>query len=58
MHDDEVIYERYFGEVSATTRLPGFSMTKTFAALLVGCAIEDGILPSVDERWTSWCPKD
>ena len=42
--DDVIVYERYFGAVSATTQLPAFSMSKTFAALLVGCAVEDGLL--------------
>src|SRR5262249_26302988 len=37
LRDDTIVYERYFGGVTATTALPSFSISKTFAALLVGC---------------------
>ena len=53
-HDDAVAYERYFGGVSATTRLPSFSISKTFASALIGCALEDRILPSLDDRIVSY----
>lgn len=56
IHDDRVIYERYFGDISETSALADFSMTKTFAALLVGCAIEDGMIGSVDQRLTELIP--
>src|SRR3954454_19533412 len=36
VHDDVIVYERYFHGVSATTELPAFSMTKTISAALVG----------------------
>jgi CubicO group peptidase (beta-lactamase class C family) len=44
LRDDRVVYERYFDNVTAETRLPGFSISKTLAALLVGCAADDGLL--------------
>ncbi len=48
LHHDVIVYERYFGEVTAETLLPCFSMSKTFAAVLVGCAQADGLLGSMD----------
>ena len=43
------LVERYFDRVTATTQLPSYSMSKTFAAVLVGCAVQDGVLRSVDD---------
>jgi CubicO group peptidase (beta-lactamase class C family) len=57
LRDDVVIYERYFGGVTATSLLPGFSMTKTFAAVLVGCAVDDGLFTSVDDRVSQYVPE-
>jgi CubicO group peptidase (beta-lactamase class C family) len=56
LHHDVIVYERYFGEVTAETRLPCFSMSKTFAAVLVGCAQADGLFSSVDERLVALVP--
>ena len=56
LRDDEIVYERYFSTVTAETRLPGFSISKTLAALLVGCAVDDGM---IDEKKpvTSYIPE-
>ena len=55
--DDQIVYERYFHGVSATTRLPGFSMSKTFAAALVGRAVEDQVLPPLNHPVTDSIPE-
>jgi CubicO group peptidase (beta-lactamase class C family) len=47
LHHDEIVYERYFGDFTADTLFPCFSASKTFAAVLVGCALDDGLIPSV-----------
>lgn len=57
VRDDVVVYERYFRGASRTTQLPSFSMSKTFAAVLVGCALSDGTLGSVDDRLVSYVPE-
>lgn len=57
LKDDVLVYERYFGEVGADTELPGFSMSKTYAALLVARAIEDGLLGSLDDKLVSYIPE-
>lgn len=56
LHHDVVVYERYFGEVTAETRLPAFSISKTFAATLVGCAQQDGLLGSMQQRLVDYVP--
>jgi CubicO group peptidase (beta-lactamase class C family) len=57
IHDDAIVYERYFGDVTATTRLPSFSMSKTFAAVLVGCAVDDGLIGAVEQSVADYVPE-
>lgn len=52
-----VVYERYFGGLTAKTRLPAFSVSKSWAALLVGCAIADGLLGDVRDRLVKYVPE-
>lgn len=56
LHHDVIVYERYFGAVTAETRLPAFSISKTFAAVLMGCAQQDGLIGSVDQRLVDFVP--
>ena len=56
LHHDAIVYERYFGAVTAETPLPCFSMTKTFAAVLVGCAVSDGLISSVGQHLVDFVP--
>jgi CubicO group peptidase (beta-lactamase class C family) len=55
--DDTIVYERYSGGVGAQTRLPCFSMSKTLAALLVGCAIDDGLVGSTGDPLVAFVPE-
>ncbi len=55
--DDTLVYERYSGGVDAQTRLPCFSMSKTLAALLVGCAIDDGLIASTGQPLIEFVPE-
>lgn len=57
VHDDAIVYERYFHAVSATTVLPAFSMTKTVSAALVGRALATGLLPSLDRSVVDYIPE-
>lgn len=55
--DDHVVYERYFGGVTADTPIPGFSISKSFAALLVGCAFDDHLLGSPRDFLRDYVPE-
>jgi len=46
----EVVYEKYWEEYSDTSLSNSFSMAKTITAMLVGCAIDEGKIGSVDDR--------
>jgi CubicO group peptidase (beta-lactamase class C family) len=56
IRDDAVVYERYFDGVTAATQLPSFSMSKTFASVLVGCALSDGLIRSIDDKLVTYVP--
>lgn len=57
IHEDQLVYERYFGGVSVGTLLPGFSMSKTYAAALVGRAMSLGLLESLERPVTDYIPE-
>jgi CubicO group peptidase (beta-lactamase class C family) len=45
-----VVAERYFGSFTASTRHESYSVAKSFTSLLVGIAIDRGLLAGTDER--------
>src|SRR5215207_7449294 len=57
VHDDEVLYERYFDGYDESSVQTSFSMAKSFASALVGIAIEEGHIKSVDEPITNYLPE-
>jgi CubicO group peptidase (beta-lactamase class C family) len=57
LHSDTLLYERYFGGHTAATPSLGFSMTKSVVALLVGTAIDDGLIGSVEDPVTTYLPE-
>ncbi len=57
LKDDRVVYERYFGDVTKTTALPAFSISKTYAALLTGCAVSDALFASPREKLVTFIPE-
>ena len=56
VHDDAIVYEHYFGGVSETTLLPSFSISKTYAAVLIGCALKSGLLSSLEDPLVKYVP--
>jgi len=56
LHDDAIVYERYFGNVSEITLLPSFSISKTYAAVLIGCALKGGLISSLDDPLVMYVP--
>lgn len=57
LQDDRIVYERYFGGIGPTTSLPGFSMTKSVAALTIGCALSDGLFTSPEQPISELVPE-
>jgi CubicO group peptidase (beta-lactamase class C family) len=55
--DGALVHERYFHGTGAGDRLLGYSATKSALALLVGLAVDDGRLPSLDTPVTDVVPE-
>jgi CubicO group peptidase (beta-lactamase class C family) len=56
VHDDKLLYERYFNGYDQRSVNTSFSMAKSFASALVGLAIDEGYIKSVDEPITNYLP--
>jgi CubicO group peptidase (beta-lactamase class C family) len=57
IHNDELLYERYFDGYDETSLQTSFSMAKSFASALVGIAIDEGDIKSVNEPITNYLPE-
>jgi CubicO group peptidase (beta-lactamase class C family) len=57
IRDDKLLYERYFNGYDETSINTSFSMAKSFASALVGIAIDEGHIKSVDEPITNYIPE-
>jgi CubicO group peptidase (beta-lactamase class C family) len=56
LKDDTIIYERYQYDRTAADKFASFSMAKTVAALLVGIALGEGRIASLEDRAIRYAP--
>lgn len=54
---DSILYEQYFDDYTAASIVPSFSMAKSFISILIGCAIDDELIKSVQEPVTNYLPE-
>jgi len=57
VRDNALLYERYFRGYGGSTPVLAFSMSKSVSSLLLGCAIRDGLVRSVDQPVTEYVPE-
>src|SRR5215203_4741760 len=57
IHDDKLLYERYFNGYDQHSVNTSFSMAKSFASALVGIAIDEGDIRSVNEPIMNYIPE-
>ena len=57
IHDGEIVYERYGLGNTADSRWVSFSVAKSVVAMLIGAAIQDGYIRSVDEKVSAYLPR-
>ena len=57
VHEDRLVWERYFGGSTRETLQTSFSVAKSFVSTLVGIAIDEGLIGSVDDRLTEYVPE-
>lgn len=56
-HGDSILYERYKMGHTPTTVSNSFSAAKTVVALLIGCALDEGKIKSLDEPVGNYLPE-
>ena len=57
LRGDRLVYERYFGENDRDSIQTSFSVAKSYASALVGIALSDGAIESVDDAITRYLPE-
>jgi len=55
--NDRIVYERYFLGADAHTRLAAWSVSKGFASALVGIAVSEGKIQSINDPVTRYAPE-
>ena len=55
--NDTVQYERYFDGYDETKVVASFSMAKSVTSMLIGCALDDGLIKSIDEPVVRYIPE-
>jgi CubicO group peptidase (beta-lactamase class C family) len=57
LHKDELLYEAYFNGANRQTILTSFSAAKAFTSTLIGIAIQEGFINSLDDPITKYLPE-
>ena len=57
VHQDRLVYERYFNGANRLSLQTSFSVAKSFLSTLVGIAIDDGLIESVADPVTDYLPE-
>lgn len=57
LHNGEIVLERYARGFGADGRWTSFSVAKSFTSTLVGAAVEDGLIDSLDDPVTRYIPE-
>lgn len=57
VRNDSLIYEKYFNNYNRDSKVNSFSTAKSILSLLIGCAIDDGIIDSIDDKIIKYVPE-
>ncbi len=57
IRNDTIQYEKYWGKYDKESVVPSFSMAKSFTSILIGCAIDDQLIQSVNDPVTRYIPQ-
>ena len=57
IHRDSILFEKYWDRTTDTTHVNSFSMAKSFTAILVGIAIDEGYIKSLDQKVGDFLPE-
>lgn len=56
IQNDSVIFEKYYRDFDQNTIANSFSVAKSYVSMLVGFAIKDGLINSLDDKVTDYLP--
>lgn len=57
IRNDSLLCEQYFDGYDKTSIVPSFSMAKSITSILIGCAIDDGLIASVQDPIVKYLPE-
>jgi len=57
VHDDSIVYEKYWGNFSGDRMATVFSVSKSITSLLCGIAVDEGYIQSIDDPVTKYLPE-
>lgn len=57
IQQDSIVHEEYWGEFTDKSCTNSFSMAKTVTSVLLGCAIQDGLIKSLDQPVGDFLPE-
>ena len=57
IQDGDIRYENYFNDTQRDSMVTSFSMAKSFTSALIGIAIQEGYIHSVDDPITDYLPE-
>jgi CubicO group peptidase (beta-lactamase class C family) len=57
IQDDEILYEKYFNGYERDSINTSFSVAKSFGSALIGIAVDEGHIKSIDEPITNYIPE-
>jgi CubicO group peptidase (beta-lactamase class C family) len=57
IHNDSIVYEKYWGDFSADRMATIFSVSKSITSLLCGIAVDEGYIGSIDDPVTKYLPE-
>ena len=55
--NDSLIHEQYWDSFSDTSHTNSFSVSKTYCGILLGCALKDGYVKSLDQPISDFIPE-
>ncbi|HRO74563.1 MAG TPA: serine hydrolase [Crocinitomicaceae bacterium] len=56
IRNDSILFEKYFDQRSDTAHTNSFSAAKTVVGLLIGCALDEGKIKSLDDAVSDYIP--
>lgn len=57
IRNDSIITERYYDKYQRESIVASFSMAKSVTSMLIGCALQDGLIASVQDPITKYLPE-